>query len=509
MRRSNHDTHPLPIMSSPSSPAPARIAIVGGGVTGLTTAWHLHRQGHRVTVFEQSDRLGGAVSTTIQDGWLAENGPNSLLESPQFDALVAGLGLQAKCQYAAPEAKNRYLVRGGRLVPVPMAPPKLLTTPLFSLRTKLRLFAEPFTRARVRPADVSLATLVRDHFGQEIVDYAINPLVAGIYAGDPEALSTKHAFPKLWEIEQTHGSLIRGQIAAMKARRARGEKAAARIVSFAGGLQTLPLALAAAIPADAIRPCATVVGLTPGRPWKVATRRDGLTATEEFAAVVLAVPASALARLSFGSTDLRAVAGSEGLPGAAQASQPASPTTGGSAPDGSARDRPLAALEQVVYPPVASLFLGFRREQVAHPLDGFGALVPAIERRSVLGVLFSSTLFPGRAPEGHVALTVYVGGTRQPQFATLAPEAMRPLVMADLRDLLGVEGDPVFNRTTVWPHAIPQYNLGYERFFNLMTRAEAEHAGLFIGGHVRDGISLANCIAAGGRLAEAAGRFLA
>jgi len=461
-------------MPSASPSNTTRIAIVGGGVTGLTAAWHLHRQGHRVTVFEQSDRTGGAVSTTVQDGWLVENGPNSLLESPQFDALVAGLGLTAQCQYAAPSAKNRYLVRGGRLVPVPMAPQKLIATPLFSLRTKLRLFAEPFTRARTRPSDVSLATVVRDHFGQEIVDYAINPLVAGIYAGDPEKLSTQHAFPKLWEIEQTHGSLIRGQIAAMRAKRARGERAAARIVSFAGGLQTLPSALAAAIPADAIRTRTAVLSLSPGRPWKLVSRRDGLAATDEFDAVVLAIPGAALAQLQLGSSG----------------------------------NRPLASLEEINYPPVASLFLGFRREQVAHPLDGFGALVPAVEHRSVLGVLFSSALFPGRAPEGLVALTVYVGGTRQPELATLAPAALRPKVLADLHDLLGVQGDPIFSRTTLWPHAIPQYNLGYERFLELMTRAESENGGLFIGGHVRDGISLANCIAAGGRLADTAGRYL-
>jgi oxygen-dependent protoporphyrinogen oxidase len=450
-----------------------RIAVVGGGITGLTAAWRLHAQGHPVTVFEQSNRLGGAVSTTIKDGWLVENGPNSLLESPQFDALVAGLGLEAECRYAAPAAKNRYLVRGGRLVPVPMAPQKLLTSPLFSLRTKLRLFAEPFTRARVRLADMSLAAFVRDHFGQEIVDYAINPLVAGIYAGDPETLSTKYAFPKLWEIEQTHGSLIRGQIAAMKARRARGEKPAARIVSFARGLQTLPAALAARLPAGAVRRRAAVISASPGPPWKLVSRQDGLAATEEFDAVVLALPAAALAQLSLG------VAGGH----------------------------PLAALERIDYPPVASLFLGFRREQVAHPLDGFGALIPEVEHRSMLGVLFSSTLFADRAPAGHVALTVYVGGTRQPELARLAPEVLRPRVLADLRDLLGVRGDPVFAHTTLWAHAIPQYNLGYERFLDAMTDAETQHPGLFIGGHVRDGISLANCIAAGQRLAETAGKL--
>jgi protoporphyrinogen/coproporphyrinogen III oxidase len=451
------------------------IAIVGGGVTGLTAAWKLHAQGHRVTVFEQSERPGGAVATLQRDGWLVEHGPNSLMESAPLDALVAELGLQAERQYAAPAAKNRYLVRGGRLVPVPLGPHQLVSTPLFSLRTKLRLLAEPFGRARAGPADLSLAALVRAHFGQEMVDYAINPLVAGIYAGDPERLSTKHAFPKLWEVAQTHGSLIRGQIAAMKARRARGEKPVARIVSFARGLQTLPAALAAALPPGAIRTRTAVVGLVPGQPWKVISRHDGLAGAEEFDAVVLAVPAAALAQL----------------------------------PIGSSGDRLLAALEKVEYPPVASWFLGFRRDQVAHPLDGFGALVPAVEGRSVLGVLFSSTLFPERAPDGHVALTVYVGGTRQPDLARLAPEALRPRVLADLRGLLGVQGDPVFSHTTFWPHAIPQYNLGYEHFLDAMAQAENQHAGLFIGGHVRDGISLANCIAAGGRLAEVAREYLA
>ena len=352
-----------------------------------------------------------------------------------------------------------------------MGPRQLIATPLFSGRSKLRLVTELFMRKRVRPADVSLATFVRDHFGQELVDYAINPLVAGIYAGDPATLSTKVAFPKLWEIEQTHGSLIRGQIAAMRQKRARGEKAGSRIVSFIRGLETLPATLAAQLPAGALRTRTGVVGVSPGPPWKVVSHRDGLATTEAFDAVVLALPANALARLAIGRSG----------------------------------ETPLAGLARIDYPPVATIFLGFRRAQVAHPLDGFGALVPALERRSILGVLFSSTLYPDRAPADHVALTVYAGGTRQPEVAGLAPAALRDRVLADLRDLLGVSGDPVFSHTTLWPHAIPQYNLGYERFVDTMARVEAEHAGLFIGGHVRDGISVVNCLAAGQRLAEAAG----
>lgn len=451
-----------------------RVAIAGGGMTGLTAAWKLHARGVRVTVFEQAGRPGGAVATVDRDGWLVENGPNSLLESPELNGLVAGLGLGPERLYAAPAAKNRYLVRGGRVLPVPMGPRQLVSTPLFSLRAKLGILAEPFSRARASADDASLAALVRDHFGQEIVDYAINPLVAGIYAGDPEMLSTRHAFPKLWEAARSNGSLIRGQIAAMRARRARGEKSVARIVSFARGLQTLPAALAAALPPGAVRVRTAVVGLFPGRPWKLVSRSDGQEAADEFDAVVLAMPAASMAQLPFG-------------------------------PFG---DRPLAPLEQVGYPPVTSLFLGFRRDQVAHPLDGFGALVPAVEGRSVLGVLFSSTLFPGRAPAGHVALTVYVGGTRQPDLARLAPEALLPRVLANLRDLLGVRGDPVFTHTTFWPHAIPQYNLGYGRFLEAIAHAESGHPGLFIGGHVRDGISLANCIASGERLAGVSAQYV-
>ncbi len=166
-------------------------------------------------------------------------------------------------------------------------------------------------------------------------------------------------------------------------------------------------------------------------------------------------------------------------------------------------ERPLAGLDAIEHPPVASLFLGFRREQVAHPLDGFGLLVPAVERRSILGVLFSSSLFPGRAPDGHVALTVLVGGTRQPGLAALPPDRLLASIRAELTSLLGVTGEPVFLRHTSWPRAIPQYNLGYEHYLGVMAGCERANPGLFIGGQARDGIALPACVAAGESLAPA------
>jgi len=169
---------------------------------------------------------------------------------------------------------------------------------------------------------------------------------------------------------------------------------------------------------------------------------------------------------------------------------------------GSLGERPMASLENIPHPPVSSLFLGYRRDRVAHPLDGFGGLVPAVEKRDVLGILFSSTLFPGRAPEGHVGLTVFVGGMRQPGHARLPTPQLLERIGRDLRELVGAQGEPAFVRHTFWPRAIPQYTLGYEQWKETIDTIERTHAGLFIGGNVRDGISLPDCVKSGQKLAE-------
>lgn len=456
---------------------PKAIAILGAGITGLTAAHRLHVLGHRVRVFEQSPRIGGAIGTEqTADGWLIERGPNSILEGsePALTSLLRELGLESERLTADPAARHRYIVRDGRPQPAPLSPPALFRSPLFSLRAKFRLLRELLTRPRVRTTDISLAEFVRSHFGQEFVDYALNPFVSGVYAGNPAKLSARHAFPVLWNLEQIHGSLLRGQAAKARTRRARGESAPA-IISFRRGLQTLPDAFAARLPAGTISLNARLEGLIRAVPSKALAKEgwsviwhDGQTVnTEEFDAIISALPAAGLGSLRFGTLG----------------------------------ERPLAALEAIEHPPVASLFLGYRREQIAHPLDGFGLLVPAREQRSVLGVIFSSSLFSGRAPAGHVALTVMVGGTRQPEIAALSPDALLAKIRPDLTTLLGVSGDPVFSRHTFWRRAIPQYNLGYEQYFEAMNACERAYPGLFIGGQARDGIALPACLAAGEKLA--------
>ncbi len=452
------------------NPGSKSIAILGAGITGLTAAHRLTQRGHRVRLFEQAGRVGGALRTEKTDGWLIEAGPNTVLTGePAMTALLAELGLASACVAANPAAQNRYIVRRGRPVAAPLSLRGFLTSPLFSPTAKARAFVELVSGRRVRTTDVSLEEFVRSHFGQQFVDYALNPFVSGVYAGNPQKLSARHAFPKLWEMEKLHGSLLRGQQAAAAARRARGEPKPG-IISFADGLQTLPDTLAARLPTGVLTLNARLEGLVPGPQWNVIWHDGQAARTETFDAVIASLPAPALAALRLGPL----------------------------------AERPLAALEAIEHPPVASLFLGFRREQVAHPLDGFGLLVPAVERRSILGVLFSSTLFPGRAPDGHVALTVMVGGTRQPEFASLPPDRLLARVRGDLAELLGVSGEPVFQRLTLWPRAIPQYNLGYENYLAAMAACERANPGLFIGGQARDGISVPACIAAGESLAARA-----
>lgn len=462
------NSHPLPPTSSAR-----RIAVLGGGITGLTAAWRLQRGGCAPVVFELAAQSGGAIGAVARDGWLHELGPNSLLEgSAEVAAFIDDVGLGGRRIYAASSAKQRYIVRDGRMIAMPGSPWAFLGTPMFSWRAKLALLGEPWRRPLPADAEESVADFVVRRLGREFLDYAINPLVGGVYAGDPTLLSVRQAFPKLHALEHAHGSLIRGAWA----RRNVSGGPKGRIFSFPDGLQELPFALARSL-GPAVRLGHSVRGLARGEAgWRVEFESGGVCRVETFDAVVCALPAGVMAALPL-----------ENVPAGAR----------------------LAVLGEIKHPPVASVFTGYTRAQVRHPLDGFGVLVPQVERRQILGTLFSSTLFPGRAPEGHVALTTFVGGMRDPQLAGLDDHALLRVVQGDLASLLGASGAPVFTRVQRWPRAIPQYTLGYQRFKDAITAVEAAAPGLFIGGNCRDGISLANCIESGRRLAETAAKYAA
>src|SRR4051812_20309681 len=412
------------------------VAVIGAGITGLTAAYRLHRENIPVTVYEASPRVGGPMQTIRRDGYLAECGPNSILEtSPLISNLVKDVGLESRRIYCSPTAKKRFIVRNGTPIVAPDSPSRFFATKLFSLSAKLRLVREPFV-GRSHDTEEALAHFVRRRLGQEFLDYAINPFVGGIYAGDPELLSVQQAFPKLHAVEQQYGSLILGQFLGARERKHRGEvsKQNAPMFSFDTGLETLPNAIAEKL-GGAIRPNSPVNLLHKTElGWEVTTEET----CEEHSAVLLCVGAHQLASLRIES---------ENFPG-------------------------LNALAEVVYPPVASVTLGFRRLDVQAALDGFGILVPQAEGLNILGTLFTSSLFPHRAPDRHVTLTSYIGGARAPHLALKKREELIDIVLNDLRKLLEVSGVPTFEHTCVFPEAIPQYNLGYGRFKKLMADAE-------------------------------------
>lgn len=452
----------------------AAVAIIGAGLTGLTAAYRLKQRGTRVVVYEASDRIGGSIKSVRRDGYLAELGPSSLAApSAPVATLLAELGLDASMLNASSAARHRYIVRKGRLVRLPMSPAELLTSRLLSNGAKLAIFGEPLIDGADSPLEESIAGFVRRRFNQEVLDYIVNPFVGGIFAGDPEQLSVRHATPKLHALERTHGSVMKAFVQMMKSRRQAGEGAAsiAGMISFQGGLQEIPDALGRELSSE-IRLRSPVTQLRKGsNGWTVGA---AFQTPELFDAVVYAAPAHSL-----GEIDLD-------LTGAER----------------------LSTLTSIFHPPVAVVALGFGRDQVSHPLDGFGFLTPEVERKRVLGVVFSSSVFPERAPEGHVLVTAFVGGTRDPDLVEADPHTLTARVLDDLRSLLGSRGEPAFRAVQVWPKAIPQYVLGYGRFKEIAEDVERRNPGLVLAGTYRDGVSLADAMISAEQAASRLAEFL-
>ncbi len=447
------------------------VAIIGAGITGLTAAFYLKRKGVPVTVYEAGACAGGVIRSSRQNGFLAESGPNTILEtSPKISELIRDLNLESRRIYPSPVAKNRYVVRDKKPVAMPSSQAEFLTTKLFSARAKFALAREPFVPPRRDGVEESVAEFVLRRLNQEFLDRAIDPLVAGIYAGDPHKLSVRHAFPKLLEAEQKYGSLLKGQFFGAREQKKSGEisRRDAKLFSFDDGLQVLTDALAAQL-GEALKlnlPATKLTQVENG--WHVSTSNGDV----EHGAVIYCGTAHKLAELKIESqTPLN-----------------------------------FSSFSEIRHPPVASIVLGFRREDVAHPLDGFGMLIPKIEGFKILGTIFSSSLFPNRAPENFVTLTSYVGGERQPELVSLPADELGKLVCEDLRVLLGVKGKPVFTHHHFWPRAIPQYNVGYGKFKNRLTEIESQTRGLFFAGSFRDGISLGDSIVSGVNIAERVGK---
>jgi oxygen-dependent protoporphyrinogen oxidase len=442
--------------------------IIGSGISALIAANTLRVRGKRCLLLESSDHIGGAIHTVEEQGYRLELGPNTLqLNDEGLERILRELGVLENAIEANPQANKRFLVRNRRVIAAPQSPMQALTSPLLSFQAKLRVLREPFI-SKYSGADESLASFVKRRLGKEFLDYLINPMVGGVYAGLPEQLSVKHAFPKVYNLEQEHGSLIRGAIAKMLEKRRSKSTFKTRLLGWKAGMKALINQLAKSLE---IRTQASIqkISQRPDKQWEVVWTHASASDIAVAPNLIVTTPTHAWKTIPF----LNDLALAEKL------------------------------YEQIEYPPVTVVALGFRRAQIKHPLDGFGMLIPQCENYNILGTLFSSTLFPERAPEGHVLLTTFIGGARQPENTRTDKATAIDRTRKELAGLLGIEGQPDYSYCYTWDHAIPQYKVGYGDYLHAFDQTEEHYKGLHLIGNYRDGIALGKCVLAAHHRAQA------
>lgn len=478
-----------------------RVIVVGGGLAGLSAAESASRTGWHVTLVEASGRFGGVIETVRPDGWLVERSADSfIVNRPEAIRLVERLGLSDELVGIQQTARRALVLCRGRLEPVPsgfrlMAPGRLwslLRSPILSPRGRARIAAERWVPRRVpmtAAADESLESFVVRRLGREAFERLVQPLVAGIWTADPARLSMAAACPEFLEMERRHGSLTAGERArrAVVAEEAIGARYG-QFVSLASGMGTLVSRYVEAVAdrgvemlqaaVESIQPLAPSsevrgsndVQCTDGpnprgrTAWRVTfgTRATPGAMSLDADAVILAVPARVATLLVSGF------------------------------------DRLLAELlGEIAFAGSAIVSFGFRREQVAHPLDAAGMVVPRCERRRLLAASFSSSKFPGRAPAGHVLVRGFVGGALDPGAAALGDAELRRIVLADLSDLIGIRGEPVLARVERWERAMPQYHIGHlERLASIEALLDRQ-PGLGLAGGSYGGVGIPQVIRSG------------
>ena len=466
-----------------------RVIVVGGGLSGLSAAHRIHERSQamrrpvELTLLEARERTGGVIATEQVDGFTIECGPDSFITNKPWGLdLCERLGLRDRLIETDPGRRRSFVVRKGRLLPVPegfvlMAPQRLgplLASPVLSWRGKLRMLMDLFIPRRDDEAEESLAGFVRRRLGREALDRLIQPLVAGIYTADPNDLSLKATLPQFLAMEREHRSLI---LAGLREARRRGPGRSTKNASGAryglfvtpeGGMGELPAALADALPRGTIRTNTAVrriIRNDPVSPWLVELL-DG--PPMEADAVVLTTEAHAAARLI------------------------------------DAQDPGLALqLRAIPYASSIIVNVAYRRDQIQHPLDGFGAVVPAIEDRPILAVSFLSVKFPGRAPAGTALMRVFIGGATQPEYFDLDDAEIAEIVRRELGELIGASGEPLFLRIGRHPRSMPQYVLGHLDRVAAIRRKLSRHRGLYLTGIAFDGVGIPDCIHAAESTADA------
>jgi protoporphyrinogen/coproporphyrinogen III oxidase len=460
-------------MPAPSS-ASAQVVVIGAGISGLACAFRLHQLGVPVILLEAAHHPGGLIGTVEKDGLLFESGPQSFQGTVSILNLIRHLGIESELLTADPRAP-RYVLLHGKLREIPMSPVALLTTSFLGVSSRWRIASEPFRKSRRPDGDESIADFVRRKFGHEILEYLVAPFVSGVYAGDPEKLSLRAAFPTLDEWEREHGSVLRG---AMKSRPPKGERAGPPpLCSFRHGVSTLTRTIGERL-GGALRTDARVValhqsGAAAGHRYEIDIHHGGHEETLRANAVILSIPAYTAAHL------LKTISSS------------------------------LAqTLSGIAYAPVAVVAAEYHAKQIGESLRGFGFLVPRSEKLRTLGTIWNSSLFPGRAPEGRVAMTSFAGGATDPEIVAQPEEEIAEIVHKENARVLDISGPPT--SIAVWRHskALPQYSLGHGHIVRAISDTRHSHPGLFFAANYLEGPSLGKCVDVGTETADAVREYL-
>jgi oxygen-dependent protoporphyrinogen oxidase len=467
------------------------VAVIGGGISGLAASHRVTelQPGVQLTLFEASNHLGGVLQTERHDGWLIERSADMFTtREPWALDLCKRLGIADELIETDARYRRAFVVRRGRLMPVPegftlMSPAKIwpvVTTPILSPLGKLRLAYEYFVPARRDAGDESLESFATRRFGREAFERLIQPLIGGIYTADPSKLSMAATLPQFVELERKKGSVARG----MRGQKSDGtpgtnpksqipnpksEASGARYGLFVAprdGMQRLVDAIAARLPAGSIRLNSAVERVERNDAgWRVHIR--GGAAPELFDELIVAAPGPVTSRL------LKGV------------------------------DAPLASLiERIPHAGCSVAIVGCRRDQIEHPLNGFGFVVPAIEKRKIIACSMASVKFAGRAPEGKVLLRVFIGGALQPELGELSDGEIRAIVLNELSELIGLRGEPEFCEVARWPGTMPQYHVGHLDLVQQIEERAAAIPHFALAGNAYRGVGVPQCIHSGEQAAE-------
>ena len=447
------------------------VTIIGAGITGLTAAYYLAKAGRRVAVVERDDRAGGQIATFEENGFVFESGPNtgvlSNLETVELFEELQGL---CRLEIARKASKRRLIYKNGGLHPLPSGPVSAVTTPLFAFKDKLRVLGEPF-RAKGTDPNESVAALSARRLGRSFVDYAVDPFISGIYAGDPNRLATRFALPKLYNLEQTYGSFIRGAVAKRKEPKKPGdEKVTKEVFSAENGLGHLPRALYEAMVSGRLagevrffmRAAETV--LQPeGNGWTVSFFRDGQPERLSSRGIITAVGGYAVpALLPFADPEY------------------------------------MQAIRALKYAGIVQVSVGLKKT-VGYSRPAFGALLPSVEKRDVLGILFPSSCFSGRAPEHGALYSLFIGGIKRPELLAYSDREMEKLVRKEMETVLNIPADTPYDLFRIFRHekAIPQYEADSAQRYDSIDSIEKRYPGLILAGNIRDGIGMPDRIRQG------------